>query len=398
MTDDLDFTGERFVPGTPGEIWYEHWHRYHFAAHLVAGRTVLDIACGEGYGSALLSRSAAHVTGADVAASTLERAWRKYAELSNLAFRSADCSALPFADASFDVVVSFETIEHIAAQETFVAEVRRVLRPGGVLVLSCPNRLEYSDKRRYSNPHHVRELYREELATLLAPHFTHTAWFGQRPGFFSLVWPEEGPAQGEIFEVSESSAASPSPGHTRPLYFIVIASDSVDAVAVTAPRLSVLADRDEWVYRDYEKVMRELEFVVARGNELESEAAARKVSHDEIVRQRDALLTEASARRAELTETHAALTLAKEAGAAATAANSAIAAECAARTAALDAKTAELEARTAALGAAERELAGLGRQLGVQQAEIARRASIRWWIALPLRRVRLALKGRPPWE
>ena len=54
MPSDLEFTGERFIPGTAGEIWHEHWHRYHFAAPLVAGLDVLDVACGEGYGSALM--------------------------------------------------------------------------------------------------------------------------------------------------------------------------------------------------------------------------------------------------------------------------------------------------------------------------------------------------------
>src|SRR5689334_20789642 len=59
--NDLPFTGERFIPGTRGEIWIEHWHRYHFASRWVAGKRVLDIACGEGYGTALLARRAAQV-------------------------------------------------------------------------------------------------------------------------------------------------------------------------------------------------------------------------------------------------------------------------------------------------------------------------------------------------
>src|SRR5262245_31216724 len=113
MSDELTFTGERFVPGAAGEIWYEHWHRYHFAASLVAGREVLDVACGEGYGSALLARSAAQVTGADIAPAAISHARGRYAGQPNLAFCEADCAALPFADGSFDVVVSFETIEHI---------------------------------------------------------------------------------------------------------------------------------------------------------------------------------------------------------------------------------------------------------------------------------------------
>ncbi len=74
MNDELEFTGERFVPGAAGEIWYEHWHRYLFAAPLVAGARVLDVACGEGYGSALLARSAARVTGADLSQDAIAHA------------------------------------------------------------------------------------------------------------------------------------------------------------------------------------------------------------------------------------------------------------------------------------------------------------------------------------
>ena len=65
-SSDLAFTGERFIPGAPGEIAHEHWHRYAFARRLVAGRRVADVACGEGYGSALLAAAASTVIGLDI--------------------------------------------------------------------------------------------------------------------------------------------------------------------------------------------------------------------------------------------------------------------------------------------------------------------------------------------
>jgi SAM-dependent methyltransferase len=202
-----------------------------------------------------------------VASDVIARARERYGSQGNLAFREADCTALPFAESSFDAVVSFETIEHVAAQETFLNEVRRVLRRDGLFILSCPNKVEYTDKRSVVNAFHVRELYRDELSALLAPRFQHSAWYGQRPSFYSVLWPESATATAEIFEVSEALADTPVLGHARPLYFIVIASSNADSVANVAPRLSVLADRDEHLYRDYENVTRAVDVVQKKWRE-----------------------------------------------------------------------------------------------------------------------------------
>ena len=86
MSEQLDFTGERFTPDCPREIWYEHFHRYVFAQALVTGKTVLDAACGEGYGSALLARTAASVVGVDLAAEAILHAKTRYCGFENLDF------------------------------------------------------------------------------------------------------------------------------------------------------------------------------------------------------------------------------------------------------------------------------------------------------------------------
>ena len=134
MSDELSFTGERFVPGTAGEIWYEHWHRYHFASRWAAGRRVLDVACGEGYGSALLARHAANVVGIDIAQEAIDHARHAYAGVANLEFKRAPCTSLPLADHAVDLAVSFETLEHIEEQERFLDELKRVLSPEGRFV------------------------------------------------------------------------------------------------------------------------------------------------------------------------------------------------------------------------------------------------------------------------
>jgi SAM-dependent methyltransferase len=274
---DLPFTGERFVPGAKGEIWMEHWHRYHFAARWAAGRRVLDVACGEGYGSALLAGVAARVTGVDLSQAAIAHAQRAYAGTPNLEFVRASCTRLPLADGSIDLAVSFETIEHIEAQAQFLDELARVLKPGGVLVLSCPNKVEYSDKRDHVNEFHVRELYREELAELVAGRFAFSEWYGQRPTFYSVIAPDAPEAaRGELVEVDEAAPAQPARALSHPLYFLLVASRDPHALESVRPAVSVLADRGDWIYRDYAKVYREMVAAAKRADELQHEVQRRR--------------------------------------------------------------------------------------------------------------------------
>jgi SAM-dependent methyltransferase len=284
---ELPFTGERFIPGLKGEIWMEHWHRYHFASRWAAGKRVLDVACGEGYGSALLARSAAHVTGVDVSEQAIAHAKAAYADRGNLELVRASCTALPLPDASLDVAITFETIEHIAEQDAFLDELARVLKPDGVLVLSCPNKLEYSDKRNYRNEFHVKEMYRDELARMVGARFAESQWYGQRPTFFSVIAPEPAPpsgprdgddpgrrsAEGQLIETDELKPSECAPQLAAPLYFLVAASRSREALERVPPTLSVLSDRDDWMYQDYGSVIRALRAGAERNAVLEKQLA-----------------------------------------------------------------------------------------------------------------------------
>src|SRR5947199_354237 len=167
---ELPWTGERFVPSCTGQLLYEHLHRYAVAAALADGKRVLDIACGEGYGSNLLAATAAQVIGVDIASEVIAHARQAY-QKENLIFREGSCLNIPIEDHSIDLVVSFETIEHIDEPLAFLQELKRVLAVDGALIMSSPDKAEYTDRTGATNPFHKRELYHEEFLLLLKQHF-----------------------------------------------------------------------------------------------------------------------------------------------------------------------------------------------------------------------------------
>ena len=247
----LTFTGERFLPECAGEMIYEHWHRYLMVRDYVAGKRVLDVASGEGYGSHLLSKAALNVVGADISADAVAHANSRYAN-ENVRYVTADCTKIPEPDASFDVIVSFETIEHMTAHEAFMREVDRLLAPGGLFIISSPNRPEYSDKTGYRNEFHVKELDRAELKALLDPHFPAQAWFAQRAAFHSMVWPLETDATRAAALTADGDAAFP-----EPLYFIVFCARNSAPLEGVQPALSLVTDREQSVYAEWSRTYRE---------------------------------------------------------------------------------------------------------------------------------------------
>src|SRR5262249_31722780 len=132
----LEWTGERFLPWIKeSSVAYEHLHRYAYAAGLVKGKRVLDLASGEGYGSKILAGAAASVVGVEIDENAVEHASGKYGS-ETLRFVSGSIIAVPLADHSFEAVVCFEAIEHIADHEKLLTEVKRLLTPGGIFIVS----------------------------------------------------------------------------------------------------------------------------------------------------------------------------------------------------------------------------------------------------------------------
>jgi ubiquinone/menaquinone biosynthesis C-methylase UbiE len=187
MTKNLAFTGERYIPDVKGEIRLEHIHRYALAQGLVKGKNVLDIACGEGYGSRMLAEYADVVVGIDISQEAVDHAVQKYSSKKNLTFKTGSASQIDFPNQSFDLVVSFETIEHLIEQSEMIAEIRRVLKPDGALLISSPNRPIYSEESNQHNEYHVKELDFREFDKLLREKFESIKYFGQRLIISSLV-------------------------------------------------------------------------------------------------------------------------------------------------------------------------------------------------------------------
>jgi GT2 family glycosyltransferase/SAM-dependent methyltransferase len=283
----MDFTGERYVPEVEGQIRYEHLHRYALCLGLVAGKSVLDIASGEGYGAALLATTAGSVTGVDVDPATVEHARHAYYN-PRLKFLTGSCESIPLPDASVDVVTSFETIEHHDKHDEMLDEIKRVLKPGGKLIISSPNRLTYSDEPGYKNPFHVKELYYDEFHELLRHRFKSIRIFGQRLAAGSFVFPLETsgatnltPLTGDATRVLERTVDLPSP-----IYFVAICSD--DAAIETSDISSVYFDRSDDLLKSLERErVHDVQQMQDQVRRMEEEFGGHKSGYEaEIVRQK----------------------------------------------------------------------------------------------------------------
>jgi O-antigen biosynthesis protein len=218
----MKFTGERFIPTEQGKIRLEHYHRYAMVLDIVKEKDVLDVACGEGYGSSFMADAARSVVGVDISDEAIQHASATYTK-ANLMFRQGSATALDFDEASFDVVVSFETIEHLAEQAEMLEEIRRVLRADGLLVISSPNRPVYSEESGEHNEFHVKELDFNEFDELLRVQFPTIEYFGQSMLMGSVIQPLEGGQDSFRAWHDDGNDLIPNAGHlAEPVYFVAV--------------------------------------------------------------------------------------------------------------------------------------------------------------------------------
>ncbi len=255
----MEFTGERFVPSLTGEIKYEHIHRYALSRKLVQGKCVLDLASGEGYGAAILANVAQSVIGVDIDPETVEYAQKNYSFSQNIKFLIGSCDSVPLPDNSVDVVTSFETLEHHGQHEAMMLEIKRVLKPDGILIISTPDRLNYSDKPNYSNPYHVKELYSHEFEELLIKHFAHVKFYGQKLATGSFVFSLENNVEtgfqaytGGVNNLSEQVCSLDSP-----IYLLAICSDDIKQIKMSVD--SIYIDKEDDLLEGLQNSMRALD-------------------------------------------------------------------------------------------------------------------------------------------
>jgi 2-polyprenyl-3-methyl-5-hydroxy-6-metoxy-1,4-benzoquinol methylase len=180
------WTGERLITDVHNETKVEHLHRYAIALSFARDQSVLDIASGEGYGANLLAGVAKNVMGVDIDGPAIAHASKKYAR-ANLTYLQGSAIQIPCESHSFDLVVSFETIEHIEEHDAMMRELKRVLKPGGLLLISSPEKQTYSDTTRFENEFHKKELYLAEFEELIGAHFLNRRMVFQRMMYCSIM-------------------------------------------------------------------------------------------------------------------------------------------------------------------------------------------------------------------
>lgn len=251
----IQWTGERYMPEIRGGIRYEHMHRYAFCCEYVKNKRVLDVACGEGYGSAILASVAKEVIGIDISDNAVVHASNLYqGKFHNITFKQGSAAALPLVDHCVDVVVSFETLEHLLPQEEMLQEIKRVLVPGGLLIISTPDKEAYAKADGGHNEFHVRELTGDEFRSLVGRHFEKVDFCGQRLATIGWIQPDSLSNYSKIvgYSINQQGHVQSSVKLEEPVYWIAFCSD-VELPEINA---SIFSDKDDDLFLHERDVLR----------------------------------------------------------------------------------------------------------------------------------------------
>ena len=254
---------ERFTTSIRFHTWYEHWHRYYFVKDLVAGKKVCDIACGEGYGTHLLSKTADSIVGVDIDNQTILDAKTKYNDRKNLNYIQANATNTPFPNQEFDIIISFETIEHLHQQEELLAEFKRILKPNGLLVISTPDKNIYSEMSNSHNHYHVKELSKHEFSQLIDKSFSYSHHFGQQFQLYSSIFNVDNyqsHAQNNCLQFVQQGNEHIAAENTYPAqYLITLCSNQPLSIKKLAlPNSHHFADSNNSLYEHYEQQIKRL--------------------------------------------------------------------------------------------------------------------------------------------
>lgn len=220
----MKFTGERMIPDNNknDNIYFEHMSRYIFANQFVKEKIVLDIACGVGYGSShLLSKGAKKVIGVDISQEAIDYAKKQY-QNEKIEFLQGDATNIPLENDTIDVIVSFETIEHLKNQEKFLREVKRVLKNNGLFIISSPNSLVAPK----GNTHHFKEFTPTEFRNIICGYFNNLKVFYQDNVFSNYIFDEESLNQNNNKNISLENFSPSVIAKDKNLFLICLASDS----------------------------------------------------------------------------------------------------------------------------------------------------------------------------
>ena len=264
---NIDEQGERMVPAFhAGALVYgEHITRYESIAHLLKDKVVLDIASGSGYGSYIMAESAQKVIGVEIDQDSVDYATRNYGR-KNIEFKLGSAEEIPLKDASVDVVVTFETIEHIENYRKFLREIKRVLKPDGFAIVSTPNDPEFPE----GNHFHLHEFEEEELQNELAAYFKYQKMSYQYTWMMAATMKQEDAGKAGALNSLELQNLAPLTKE-KALYFMVICSDNsiddleVKSIGALSEHYSARGEQDR--VANYENTIESLKGQLATANE-----------------------------------------------------------------------------------------------------------------------------------